>query len=110
MFCESRFAQFTKPVRPLGSLHLAIVNLPTAPFLGREKYFSEPLSLVLGAKYLLINTVKLHEHNVYLCPETSPQHLPRALPRVLHSTDAAHTPSHYRLPCRGDISAVISIQ
>jgi len=23
VFCESRFAQFTKPVRPLGSLHLA---------------------------------------------------------------------------------------
>ena len=109
MFPESRFAQLRKPVRPPGSLHLAVLLPPNSPFYEVERYFPESQDLAIRAKYLQIDTVKLHENNVELCPETDPHHLPRALPRVMHSTNAAHSTRYYRLPHRSDISAVISM-
>lgn len=109
MFCESRFAQSPKPVRPLGSLHLAVLLHPNSPFYEAGKYFPESRDLALEAEYLQIDTVKLHENNVNLCPKTSPHHLPRALSRVMHSTNASHSTRYYRLPHRSDIGAVISM-
>lgn len=109
VFCASRFAQSPKPVRPLGSLHLAVFLPHNSPFYEVERYFSESPDLALGAKYLQIDTVKLHENNVNLCPKTNPHHLPQALSRVMHSTDATHSTRHYRLPYSSNISAVIPL-
>ena len=107
VFCASRFAQSPKPVRPSGSLHLAVFLPPNSPFYEVEKYFSESPDLALGAKYLQIDTVKLHENNVNLCPKTNPHHLPRALSRVMHSADATYPSRHYRLPYSSNTSTVI---
>lgn len=84
--------------------------IPNSPFFEAEKYFSGSLDLALGAKYLQINTVKLNETNVNLCPKSNPHYLPQVLPRIVHLTYAAHTPSHYRLPCRSDTSTIIPLQ